>query len=138
MKRYDMNNITKFVKDAKKRLLLLFDGEDVFIEKEMNGEIAVRPKKEYNKNYDRSFLLRLPVNGRFVRTADHLLLDEKLDTRIFCSGIISYDLTCEFEAALLQTKDLIIEYNQAIKNWKILHKNKKIAEIREICDKFAV
>ena len=83
-------------------------------------------------------MLRLPVSGRFVRTADHLVLDEKSDTRIFCSGVISYDLISEFEAAILQTKDLIIEYNKAIKNWKILHKNKKIAEIRAICDKFTV
>lgn len=125
------------IKDAKKQLLSLFDCEDVFIDKN-EFDITVRPKEEYNKNYVRSFLLRLPTRGRFVRTAEHVQLDEGLADQIFCSNILSYDLISDLEAAISQTKYLIIEYNQAIKNWKILHKNKKIAEIREICDQFTV
>ena len=129
-----MNNNT--VKKAKKYLLSLFDNEDVFIEKEMNGEIVVRPGKEYNKNYIRSFLLRISPMSRYIKTAECILTDEG----ICCSNVISYDLgeIGGRNSAIAQTKYLIIEYNQAIKNLKILHKNKKIAEIRGICDKFAV
>jgi len=129
---------TTFIEDTKKRLQSLFNEEDVFIDKNEFDGIVIRPKEEYNKNYERSFLLRLPPVGRYIRTADYCHLDEKLDGSVLCHGVISYDLTNEFEAAISQTKDLIIEYNQAIKNWKILHKNKKIAEIRGICDKFTV
>ena len=127
-----------FIENAKKRLLSLFDKEDVFIEKEKYGGIVVRPEKKYNKNYDRSFLIRIPPVGRYIRSADHIQLDEWRDAKVICSGVISYDLSSDLESAIAKTKYLIIEYNQTIKNLKILHKNKKIAEIRGICDKFAV
>lgn len=131
---------TTFIEDAKKRLLSLFNEEDVFIDKNEFDGIVVRPKPEYNENYDRSFLIRIPPAGRSISTADHLQLDEKtcVDARILCSGIKSYDLSSDLEPVIFQIKYLIIEYNKAIKNWKILHKNRKIAEIRGICDKFTV
>ena len=124
------------IKNTKKYLLSLFDNADVFIEKEEFNEIVVRPKKEYNKNYIRSFLLRIPPRGKFVKTAEYLQTAKSIS----CSNVIAYDLgeISGREAAILHIKKLIIEYNKAVKNLKILHKNKKIAEIRGICDKFTV
>lgn len=127
--------------ECREDILPLFDTEDVLIEEEdcvyTDGTVLyIRPAKKYNNNTDRNYLIKIVFNYRKRCESIQTVRDVQFNfetKQVECYGEIpSVTLTKTTVLSILS------DYNTACENFRKYYKNRKIAEIRGICDKFTV
>jgi len=129
--------------ECREDILPLFDTEDVLIEEEdrpswdNDGTILyIRPAEKYNKNTDWNYLIKIVFNYRKKCDTIQTVRDVQFNfetKQVECYGEIP-SLTLTKTTVL----SILSDYNTACENFRKYYKNRKIAEIRGICDKFTV
>ena len=128
---------------SKEDILSLFDKEDVLVEEgrrpswDADGTILyIRPAEKYNRKTEWNYLIKIVFDYQkrceIIRTVRDVQFN--LETKqVECYGEIP---------SVILTKTTILsilsDYNTACENFRKYYKNRKIAEIRGICDKFTV
>lgn len=129
--------------ECREDILPLFDNEDVLIEEEDRASwdndgtvLYIRPAKKYNNNTDWNYLIKIVFNYRRICEQIQTVRDVQFNfetKQVECFGEIpSFTLTKSKISSILS------DYNTACENFRKYYKNRKIAEIRGICDKFTV
>lgn len=129
--------------ESKEDILLLFDKEDVLVEEISRSAVGdggtilyIRPAKKYNSNTHLNYLIKI-VFDRWKKFEQIRIVGDvqfSLETeRVECYGENPVPtLTKTIISSILSN------YDTACENFRKYYKNMKIAEIREICDKFTV
>jgi hypothetical protein len=127
--------------ECREDILPLFDNEDVLIEEEDcvfdDGNILyIRPAEKYNSKPEWNYLIKIVFN-RWKKCNDIQIVKNVLfdlaTKQVECYGEIpSLTLTKTIVLSILS------DYNTACENFRKYYKNRKITEIRGICDKFTV
>ena len=129
--------------ECREDILPLFDKEDVLIDEgprpswDDNGTILyIRPAEKYNRNPYWNYLIKIVFNYRKICEKVHIVRNVQFNLeseQVKCFGEVPV-------SALTKTTILSIlsDYCAACENFRKYYKNRKIAEIRGICDKFTV
>ena len=129
--------------ECREDILPLFDTEDVLIEEEdrpswdNDGTILyIRPAEKYNSKPEWNYLIKIVFNYRKKCDTIQTVRDVQFNfetKQVECFGEIP-SLTLTKSKVL----SILSDYNTACENFRKYYKNRKIAEIRGICDKFTV
>ena len=129
--------------ECREDILPLFDNEDVLIEEESRASwdndgtvLYIRPAEKYNSKPEWNYLIKIVFNYRKVCKSIQTVRDVQFNfetKQVECFGEIP-------SVTLTKSKILSIlsDYNTACENFRKYYKNRKIAEIRGICDNFTV
>lgn len=128
---------------SREDILPLFDKEDVLIEEiprpavgDGGAILYIRPAKKYNSDTHLNYLIKIVFDHREKCERIQIVgnVQFSLETeRVECYGeILAPILTKTIISSILSN------YVIACENFRKYYKNRKIAEIREICDKFTV
>ena len=127
--------------ECREDILPLFDNEDVLIEEEDcvfdDGTVLyIRPAEKYNKNTDWNYLIKIVFDYQKKCEQIQTVRDVQFNfetKQVECFGEIpSFTLTKS------RISSILLDYNTACENFRKYYKNRKIAEIRGICDNFTV